>query len=112
MRSCCVAIVTVVFASASAQPDSNSAIVAEVGQAAQSSLEAERAQLVSKLIETRVTLHLEDVQARDAFKALRQAGRLPLIGRYRDDSVGFGLDSSILISIDVVDQPAIDALED
>jgi hypothetical protein len=43
---------------------------------------------------------------------LRAAIGIPIVGRFSDDSVGFGIDPETIVTIAVANEPAIDVLED
>jgi hypothetical protein len=67
--------------------------------------------LLGVLTHTPVTVNFDGTPAREAFDALRGALDMPLIGRYRDDAFGYGLDPEIPITLDADDRPAIEVLE-
>jgi hypothetical protein len=67
--------------------------------------------LLGVLTYTPVTIHFDRTPAREAFDALRGALDISLIGRYRDDSFGYGLDPEVPITLDAADRPALEVLE-
>jgi hypothetical protein len=74
--------------------------------------EAMRRTLSLALTETNVTVRFDRTPARIAFDELKAAMSFPLIGRYRDDTLGFGLDPDLLITLDAADRPALEVLEE
>ncbi|MHC4079933.1 MAG: hypothetical protein ACYS15_08335 [Planctomycetota bacterium] len=74
--------------------------------------EAMRRTLYLALVETDVSVEFDRTPARAAFDQLREALRFPLIGRYRDDTLGFGLDPDLLITFEAKDLPALEVLEE
>lgn len=71
----------------------------------------ERARLIHKLLEGTATINLENVSARQAFTSLRTAADVPIVARFSDDAVGFGIDPETVISINALNEPTIDVLE-
>ena len=53
--------------------------------------EVARAKLLGVLVYTKVSMKLDDTPAREAIKALREALGIAVVGRWSDDSVGFGM---------------------
>jgi hypothetical protein len=80
-------------------------------QSAQNQDDVERARLLGLLVYTEVTITLDNTPARDALAMFKQATGIPLVPRWRDDAVGFGLEPATPISITAQAQPAIDVLE-
>jgi hypothetical protein len=74
--------------------------------------EAMRRTLYLALVETNVSVELDRTPVRAAFDQLTEALSFPLIGRYRDDSLGFGLDPDLLITFEAKDLPALEVLEE
>lgn len=74
--------------------------------------QAMRRTLSLALMETNVSVELDGTPARAAFDQLTEALSFPLIGRYRDDSLGFGLDPDLLITLEAADRPALEVLEE
>jgi hypothetical protein len=74
--------------------------------------EAMRRTLSLALLETNVSVEYDGTPARAAFDQLNAALSFPLIGRYRDDTLGFGLDPDLLITHEAVDRPALEVLEE
>jgi hypothetical protein len=73
---------------------------------------AMRRTLYLALVETNVSVELDRTPARAAFDQLKAALSFPLIGRYRDDSLGFGLDPDLLITLEAADRPTLEVLEE
>jgi hypothetical protein len=76
-----------------------------------SSEAATRARMLDALLNRKVTIELEEVPARQAIKSLRDSLEINLIGRWRDDSTGRGMDPEARITLQLLDVPALDALE-
>jgi hypothetical protein len=74
--------------------------------------ETMRRTLYLALVETSVSVKFHATPARAAFGRLGEALPFPLIGRYRDDSLGFGLDPDLLIALEAEDRPALEVLEE
>jgi len=74
--------------------------------------QAMRRTLYLALMETNVSVEFDGTPARAAFDQLTEALSFPLIGRYRDDALGFGLDPEVLITLEVTDQPTLEVLEE
>ncbi|MHC4142419.1 MAG: hypothetical protein ACYSUF_11260 [Planctomycetota bacterium] len=74
--------------------------------------QAMRRTLSLALMETNVSVELDGTPARAAFDQLTEALSFPLIGRYRDDTLGFGLDPDLLITLEAADRPALEVLEE
>ncbi|MHC4129896.1 MAG: hypothetical protein ACYTEI_07350 [Planctomycetota bacterium] len=74
--------------------------------------EAMRRTLYLALVETEVTVRFDRTPARPAFDELKTALSFPLIGRFRDDTLGFGLDPDLLITYEAVDRPVLEVLEE
>jgi hypothetical protein len=74
--------------------------------------QAMRRTLSLALVETNVSVELDRTPARAAFDQLNAALSFPLIGRYRDDTLGFGLDPDLLITFEARDLPALEVLEE
>jgi len=74
--------------------------------------QAMRRTLSLALMETTVSVEFHRTPARTAFDELTEALSFPLIGRYRDDSLGFGLDPDVLITLEAADHPALEVLEE
>jgi hypothetical protein len=72
----------------------------------------ERARLLGMLTYTQVTMAVDNMPARDAFDAFRLTTGIPIVARWSDDAVGFGLEPRTLITIDATDKPALDLLEE
>jgi hypothetical protein len=74
--------------------------------------DAERARLLGLLVHTQVTISLGAVPAREAFDTFRRVTFIPIVARWNDDAVGFGMDPRTLISVDASNRPALDVLEE
>jgi hypothetical protein len=74
--------------------------------------QAMRRTLYLALVETTVSVKFDGTAARAAFDQLNDALSFPLLGRYRDDSLGFGLDPDVLITLEVAGRPALEVLEE
>ncbi len=73
--------------------------------------EQRRAEMLGVLMLTNLTLDFEEVPARQVIKELRQALGITIIGRFRDDSVGHGIDPNALITFQADEMPALDVIE-
>jgi hypothetical protein len=74
--------------------------------------QAMRRTLSLALLETNVSVEFDRTPARAAFDQLKAVLSFPLIGRYRDDTLGFGLDPDLLITFEAKDLPALEVLEE
>jgi hypothetical protein len=70
-----------------------------------------RRQIYDALAGTNITIELDETPAREAFDRLRRMLPVPLVGRYRDDALGFGIDPEVPITLKADDRPAIEVLE-
>jgi hypothetical protein len=66
---------------------------------------------VDRLVNERVSVAYADVDVRAALDDLGARLGVPLVGRYADDRLGYGLDPVRRISVDLEDVPFLDALE-
>jgi len=80
-----------------------------------------RAKLLGALTFTRVTVTFDQTPMRDAVAALKDALGVPIIGRWSDAATaaaaangidGLGIDPSAPISLEAVDKPALEVLEE
>jgi hypothetical protein len=71
-----------------------------------------KAKLLGVLMDTPLTLQLEYVPAREAFRSFGDTLGITLYGRYSDDSVGHGIDPAIPLTVVAEGRPALDVLED
>jgi hypothetical protein len=60
---------------------------------------------------TTVTLTLDDIPARAAFDRLGGMLPVPLVGRWRDDALGFGIEPETPITVNAENRPALQVLE-
>jgi hypothetical protein len=104
---CAAALAGVIFTCAPAW-----AQTASSASAATSDADRERARLLGLLVHTQVTISFDAMPARDAIDLFRQASGIPIVARWRDDAVGFGLEPGTLISIAASGRPAVDVLEE
>ena len=70
-----------------------------------------RARLLGVLCYTKVSMKLDDTPAREAIEALLEALGVAVVGRWSDDSVGFGMDPDARITLDLQDVDGLSALE-
>lgn len=71
-----------------------------------------RRKLHDELVGTMVSVELDGVPAREAFDRLGKQVGVPLIGRYFDDPIGFGIDPDVPITIEATERPAFEVLEE
>jgi hypothetical protein len=103
-----------IVAAASAQTTTAPDAATDRRQPGQSARDAQlmRRELYQALAGATVSVDLAETPARGAFDRLRKALDIPLIGRYRDDSLGFGLDPEVVITLEAADRPALEVLEE
>jgi hypothetical protein len=70
------------------------------------------ARLYGALLYTQVSVGFDQTPARKAINELRAALGVPLIGRYRDDQLGYGLDPASPITLHMTKVPALDVLKE
>ncbi len=70
-----------------------------------------RARAMGVLTYTTLSVDLERVPARKAFQAVATAIGIPIIGRYNDDDLGYGLDPELPVTVRIDDVPAEFVLE-
>ncbi|MHC4108300.1 MAG: hypothetical protein ACYSTY_09480, partial [Planctomycetota bacterium] len=80
-------------------------------RAAQQASSTSKAHMLSVLLYTDIAVTFTETPARDAFSYLQTLLGIPIIGRYSDDRIGFGIDPDTPITLDVVDKPALTVLE-
>ncbi len=68
-------------------------------------------QMLSVLMYTDITVNFPETPAREAFNYLQTVLGIPIIGRFSDDKAGHGIDPDAPITLDVVDQPALNVLQ-
>ena len=71
-----------------------------------------RRRLLGALLYPRVTVRVVDVPVREAVDALRPQIPAPLVVRFADDPVGYGIDPRKRITLDHADEVALTVLED
>jgi hypothetical protein len=74
--------------------------------------DAVTARLYGALLYTKISVDFSEAPAREAIGALRAAVGVPLIGRFRDDRPGYGVDPATPITLHVSEAPALDVLEE
>ena len=74
--------------------------------------DAVTARLYGALLYTKVSVDFSEAPAREALGTLRAALGVPLIGRFRDDRLGYGIDPATPITLHVSKAPALDVLEE
>ncbi len=70
-----------------------------------------RRRIADALTGTIISVDLDGTPAREAFDRLRPMLPVALVGRYRDDALGFGIDPEIPITLRAEDRPALEVLE-
>ncbi len=70
-----------------------------------------QAELIGVLTQTRLSVELDGVPAREAFRSVSAALATPVIGRYSDDRFGHGIDPEAPITFKAQDAPARLVLE-
>jgi len=70
------------------------------------------AHLYGALVYAQVSVDFDQAPARKAISELRTALGVPLIGRYRDDRLGYGLDPASPITLHMTNVPALDVLKE
>ncbi len=70
-----------------------------------------RRRIADALTGTNISIDLEETPAREAFDRLRAMLPVALVGRYRDDALGFGIDPEIPITLRADGRPALEVLE-
>ena len=67
--------------------------------------------MLGVLVYTKLTVRLDEVPAREAIEYLRAVLGINILGRYRDDKAGFGIDPETPITLHADDRPALEILE-
>ena len=70
------------------------------------------ARMFGALLNTKVSVEFSEAPAREAINAIRTQLGVPLIARYRDDPLGYGINPDSPITLQAVDKPALEVLED
>ena len=66
---------------------------------------------VRTLLERQISFSFNETPAREAFAEVQTQLGLPVIGRFADDELGYGIDPKLPITLLLDDVPAIDGLE-
>ncbi len=70
-----------------------------------------RWKILQKLLYRKLTVDFDHTPARDAIEFIRTALGINLVARYSDDSVGYGIDPDLPVTVTVDDMVALDVLE-
>lgn len=70
-----------------------------------------KAKLLQSLLYHKITANFDQTPARDVFDYLATTLGINLIARYRDDTIGHGIDPETPISLSIDEMPAIQVLE-
>ena len=76
-----------------------------------SSLLPARDVLADRLADTTISVNYREMPTRQVFEDFAARTGLPVVGRYLDDRVGYGIDPELPITLEVEDKPARDVLE-
>ncbi len=67
--------------------------------------------LIDQLLNTVITCRFEGIGARDAFERIAQGTGLPILGRYLDDRLGYGIDPDLPVVWVADEMPALQVIE-
>jgi hypothetical protein len=70
-----------------------------------------RADMLSRLITSRLTVAIDEVPAREAVRKLQEQLDTTIVGRWQTDPIGHGLDPAIPVTIHLTEAPAVDVLK-
>ena len=73
--------------------------------------DTEKADMLSRLIYTDLTIQFQETQARDVFNYLQTVLNVTIVGRYDDDRIGYGIDPETPITLEVENHPALSVIE-
>lgn len=80
-------------------------------QQRQEARNSDKANMLSVLLYTDISVQFDDTPARDAIEYLQTVLGINIVGRYLDDRAGHGLDPEAGINLDAENQPALTVLE-
>ena len=92
------------------QPAPEPVIVRARPAGGETSEDQRRAELLSRLLHSRLTVAFDEVPAREAVKKLQDQVGATIVGRWQTDPIGHGLDPAIPVTIHLADAPPLDVL--